>query len=355
MEKLQRKRARIGSLTGIKVLATAGIFYWHAFPHSGTPDLGARICELFFVLSGFLVAYNGYGRMDNTITGAFRYVRRKLVSIYPPYVLALLLVVISRCLQGGGWFDVRAACSGIWCLFLQQAWIPEIAMDYDGAAWFISALLFCYACVPVFGVVVHDAEESLGRARGRIALFAVALLLRVFLEECASLGGVFPISIHCSPLVRAPEFFMAFIAGALFTDIRDYGESSDRHGLMAFSALELMSLAVSCWCVMNLDAVWPRWAFTLLFIVAVLPFAFDFGVLSKILSVRPLVLASRIELHFYLLHQPVIWLVGWLFSAYSLGGWKKVALCSFLITASVSGSFQLGRQRFLKYASLVHK
>ena len=54
----ENSKRRIVSLASLKVIALFSLFWWHsALPNPGV-DLGARACEFFFVVSGFLVAYN---------------------------------------------------------------------------------------------------------------------------------------------------------------------------------------------------------------------------------------------------------------------------------------------------------
>ena len=49
---------QIKSLNGLKVISVILIFLWHVYISNPLPDFGARACELFFTISGFLVGYN---------------------------------------------------------------------------------------------------------------------------------------------------------------------------------------------------------------------------------------------------------------------------------------------------------
>lgn len=44
---------RIGSLAGLKVIALLLLFWWHSPIPNPNVDIGARVCEFFFVVSGF--------------------------------------------------------------------------------------------------------------------------------------------------------------------------------------------------------------------------------------------------------------------------------------------------------------
>ncbi len=77
-------RQQLRSVTGLKVLATLGIFVWHC-GFLKSPDLGARCVEIFLVTSGFLTAYNHHGSyagtFDESIAIVRKVVSRTLVSV----------------------------------------------------------------------------------------------------------------------------------------------------------------------------------------------------------------------------------------------------------------------------------
>ena len=82
---METKIQPIHSLTGIKVLAMLALFWWHApFTYHPPVDLGARMCEVFFVISGFLFAYNHWdNKIPETHEAAWSYVKKKFIKIWP--------------------------------------------------------------------------------------------------------------------------------------------------------------------------------------------------------------------------------------------------------------------------------
>lgn len=128
-------------ITGLKVLATLGIFLWHCrfLKSSG---LGARCAEIFLVVSGFLAAYNHHGTHEGTLDESVVIVRKKLRAIYPVYLVGLLLAVACMLIarNAGGYTRFGLAATALVRPALMQAWIPGIAFAYNGAAWFLSAV-----------------------------------------------------------------------------------------------------------------------------------------------------------------------------------------------------------------------
>lgn len=323
----------IPQLTGLKITALLGIFYWHSMPQTGLPDLGARLVELFFVVSGFLVGFRNHGTFDESISGCWKYLWPKVKALYPVYLLGLALGVLQHIMRGGWQIGADTVFPIVWALGLQQAWIPSIAMVYNGASWFISAWAFCMLCAPMLQWLLEQVRGALRETRGLIALFALMLVVRAFLETCQVLSpGVYPYSLHVTPFIRLLEFGAAYLIGVSFRGCRDGANRS----FFFQTVMEAVAIAGAFACVVLFDEVWPRWAFVLLWIIVVPILAGGGGLISCLLSWRPLVSCGRIEMEFFLLHNATIGITAVLFSTFSLGGYKKVALASLLVTLVLS-------------------
>lgn len=256
-------KVQIKQLTGLKILALFGIFCWHSLPQVGLPDLGARFVELFFVVSGFLVGLRRHGTFKASFSGGWEYVAPKVRGLYPVYLIGLALGVLLVALKGGLGLRADSILPIAWALALQQAWIPSIAMKYNGAAWFISAWAFCMLCSPALQWLLDGARRTLGPAKGSLTLFASLLAVRIFLEACQVVcPGVYPYSLHVTPFVRLLEFGLAYVSGVWF------GERGDRpRSPIAGSCLEVAAATILALCITLLDNTWPRWAFVLAWVM----------------------------------------------------------------------------------------
>ena len=80
-----KRRKHLHYIAFIKFLALLLIIKWHIFSWIKKPiDLGARMCEILFITSGFLVGYNYYGQiMPNTYKYSFKYAYKHLRIFYP--------------------------------------------------------------------------------------------------------------------------------------------------------------------------------------------------------------------------------------------------------------------------------
>ncbi len=196
------KQSQLRSITGLKVLATLAIFVWHC-GFLKAPDLGARCVEIFLVVSGFLTAYNHHGEYAGMLDECVVIVRKKLCSIYPVYLAGILLaaayMLISKDAQGLTCFGLAA--TALVDLTLMQAWIPSVAFKYDGAAWFLSTVLVCYALSPFVSRFVEWAKERLNSdVLGAVAVGMGSFAVLLFLEVCQKkMPELYSYSVHIAP------------------------------------------------------------------------------------------------------------------------------------------------------------
>lgn len=303
------------ALAGLKAVCVVGIFYWH-FNWIKSPDLGARCCEIFFLVSGFLEGYRHSDTFDETFEASATFFHKKLSSVYPLHVVTFILALLVALFRGSKWLVTqekkKLVLAAVYNLTLTQAWVSRVALWFNGASWFLSALMFCYLLTPCISWLMG----KLRLRRGLVALFfAACLLCRIGLELSAKW---YPsdfgfISMHEFPPVRLLEYAMAYVVGCMFLW---HGEgasgSSDTlpNSVFLNTLLEIIYVLIVIWCVYILNAQWMRWGYVLIFMPLVWFFARERGAISRMLSVKPFQVFSQIELPFFMIHQPVIVLFG---------------------------------------------
>lgn len=195
-------KSQLRSITGLKVIATMGVFIWHCGLFKA-PDIGARCVDVFFVVSGFLTAYNHHGSYEGTLDECVGIVRKKLRAIYPVYLAGFLLAAAYMLISGNPQKLSRfgLVATALVDLSLMQAWIPAIAFKFDGAAWFLSAVLVCYALSPFVSRLFDWAKRRLGGDLiGSAAVAAGSFGVMLFLEICQKkMPDLYNYSIHIAP------------------------------------------------------------------------------------------------------------------------------------------------------------
>lgn len=214
-------RGEIFALTGLRFVAALYVFLFHI--HIRWPltdqkflknilDQGAIGMSLFFILSGFVLAY----RYADGKTPIGPYLANRFARIYPIYAVAAILTLpwIGLSLGDGSIIDIgRAALQFLLLLIanilLIQAWFPQF-FDYwnNGASWSIAVEAFCYMLLPF--LLPYLVKLSPKR------LLMVILLCYVLATIPGLVAFIYPNTprgvYYSMPIFRLPEFLIGVCA-----------------------------------------------------------------------------------------------------------------------------------------------
>lgn len=225
------------ALTGLRFWAALHVVVFHFGGgwFEGAPgwlkslyQCGYASVGLFFVLSGFVLAYNYLGP-DGRMTAEPRaFWAARIGRVYPVYVLALVLLaphVIAGSLAANtaGVAAAKLAVGGGSALLLVHAWLPPATLYWNPPGWSVAVEAFFYALFPA-------AVAALGRLRRErlpwalVVLWALGLLpslLYLALEPDGGAAtilsrGTWIVVLKFNPLLRLPEFLMGVVLGRLF-------------------------------------------------------------------------------------------------------------------------------------------
>ncbi|MBM9508185.1 acyltransferase family protein [Actinacidiphila acididurans] len=209
--------ARLESLTGLRWFATFGVFLSHVdillpLPHTrGLFSLGESGVSLFFVLSGFVLAWNW-----SPDHGAGAFYGRRFARVWPLLAVAVALPTVFAATSKGGPAVPHLLLISASAVLLVQAWVPGwILLGASPVTWSLSCEAFFYGLFP--GLMRRLAGASAARL-AVLAGTAVAALwgVRIGLwlayppvRHVTSLDGYGP-AVFCvySPLARLPQFLI---------------------------------------------------------------------------------------------------------------------------------------------------
>lgn len=298
------KRKYILSVAGLKALCLILILAWHCGVLKA-PDLGARCCEIFFVASGFLEGYRHEFEWEYTVAEAWRFVAKKLRAMWPLAATVYVVSLAWSCLEGRVDSLSSAIATSVFYLTMTQAWIPSIALPgwLSGAAWYVSALLFCYFGTPLVAwcvkYIAGEVDKRFGRSGALLVACLMAVGIRIFLDFAAHSIAV-PYNVHTSPLVRLFEYAAAYAIGCLYCGV---AKDVDKHEKAFWTLAELVVLCTYAALVVVGNSVIWRSIYSVLAMCVVFILAFEGGVVSELLSCKPLMDFSRVEMQVYFLHQ----------------------------------------------------
>ena len=212
---IKKRRDVLNYIALIKFLSLILIIRWHIYPRKHPRiDFGARMCEFLFVSSGFLIGYNYYEReMPATYHASCKYTYKHLRSFYPLHIMnSLYCIHIYK-----GNFNLTGYEIFIFNFLLLNVWsiYSSFAMGFNGIAWFISALLFCYFLSPFLLGGNKNIKNSL------IIFFFVAFI-RVGIEEIIKNGAknFMNFNFHHGPIIRLMDFYLGMLMIPSFLKIK---------------------------------------------------------------------------------------------------------------------------------------
>ncbi|MBN8229205.1 acyltransferase [Corallococcus macrosporus] len=260
----QQSGGSLDALTGLRFLAALHVVLFHF----GTPCLqgvapewmvqvvasGYASVGVFFLLSGFVLAYNYVDTAGGMQTAPRAFWSARVARVYPVFLLMFLLSAVSTA-QGSlaaNSLPVAAAklgTAGLTTLMLLQSWVPKLALYWNPPSWSVSVEAFFYA---VFPALAGRLERFRG-ARMAAALVGVWMLgllppvLYLVLRPDGpgtldvAFGGLWLAVVKFNPLVRLPEFLLGVLLGLVFVRERAAATAPRRSGaVMALAGAALL-------------------------------------------------------------------------------------------------------------------
>jgi peptidoglycan/LPS O-acetylase OafA/YrhL len=316
----------IHALTGLRAVAAVWVVLFHyrsdvltlapsLRPLKPLMDAGFLGVDVFFALSGFVLAYNYAAAMsdwDGGATGDF--VRNRLARVWPVHVVTLHLDLLQAALVGalgitaGG--HRRTVSAYVENLTMTHAWWND-RPSFNAPAWSISAEWAAYLACPLLLLALARLRRTSSAALLALALYAG--MLAVFALWALPNGNV-P---HAGMLRLATEFS----AGLLMW--RVYRSRPQWLGRVALP----LTLAVAAVVLVVPEAAHGYWLAPALGLV-VLCLALDDGLLGRLLSMRAFVYWGEASYSLYMTHVLLATTLHTLLPArlFAESGWPQRAL-----------------------------
>lgn len=291
MQAIAGKTPRLDSLTGVRAVAAFLVFWHHANGLYGGLSSGMVGVSLFYILSGFVMAW-----VDRDEDTAGQFYRRRFARIYPSYAVAVTAAI--------GFTTATTGFSAVSLVpyTLLQSWVPNEQVYFAASAvfWSLSCEAFFYLLFPLIRRVIRGL-----RMRGLWVLVVSAGAISLTI---AGVGTSFPLGAQLTwgvvvfPVSRLPEFVIGVGLGALMA----------RGWLprIPLSIAWLMALGGIC-LAMIVPYAWSRYAVTLVpfAILVVALAAADLRGVASFTRAPWMVRLGAWSYAFYLAHLLIIMLV----------------------------------------------
>jgi peptidoglycan/LPS O-acetylase OafA/YrhL len=287
------------------------LIYFHHLSYPG--GLGPAAVTFFFVLSGFIMAYNNNSKfvcLDVERLKSF-YIKR-LSGLYPLHILTFI-VSIPIVYVTNFKTNILYTLANI---FLLQSYFPNGAQvfAFNGLSWFLADIIFFYFVTPfaLFFLFKLNAE---GNNKTLLSLLVFLFICEIGLAypfinkiEPYSFGWWF---IYISPYFRIFDYMIGLVLGLIFIS----SKGSVAHHLVIsrilFSALEVISILFFVYSFYWIRFIpYPSLQMGTYFIpfctLVIYVFSFQRGIISLILSNKIFVYLGGLSFTIYLTHQLVI-------------------------------------------------
>lgn len=335
-------RRQLPALTGMRFFLALWVVVYHqsdslleriggppAFHQAAASfvQTGYSAVSAFFVLSGFVLAYNYDLRTLLRVPNLTRFAVARFSRIYPAYATGLILFIpfaVFRLFEGIEAGSYAGTGSFILNVFLLQAWLPGAALTWNFPGWSLSDEAFFYAVLPFAGAWIM--RIGVGQSRRVVirllclaaALWVLSLIVPVFaiVDRIPHFGdapatddqllgaGPWANVIRYNPLLRLPEFCMGVVLALLYRSI-PANSRLWRRGAYLYVPAGLAILGVLA----NGDSIpYPLVHDGLLapaYAMVIFGLALEGGILVRLLSMPVLVFLGNASYSMYILHAPV--------------------------------------------------
>jgi peptidoglycan/LPS O-acetylase OafA/YrhL len=353
------RSGEIKALTGLRIVAAVWVVLFHFRPMLGDAapgfkealapvlNCGAQGVDLFFLLSGFVLAWNYLDRMGRSwsVRATLHFLWLRLARVWPVYLvtlhLAALWVIFTLHVGHVPSPDASqlTAISYVRQILLVQLWFQPYfdGSSWDGPAWSISAEWLAYLLFGLLVLVIFRMERAT-RARTLMWLAFAASLPPVVLLLTS---GQF-----YTPWSWLPRIVTQFTAGALAAAAVRRLRPTDRARRLAGYSSVLLGVAIVS--ILYLFDAHPLTGVQdtggvvdALFVPLVVTLAMGVGSLPRLLSTRLMVYGGEISFCLYMVHELVHTAWGWAVEQFELTPeafpwkWNVVGLLAISVGAAI--------------------
>ena len=306
---LTAHRKPLPALTGIRFLAALLVVLYHSHlpevlaAHGMKPAAylirnGAIAVLLFFLLSGFILAYTYQGQIE-TRSDLRRFYEARFARIWPLYAVSLLLSTLVN-------HTTPPAEIAAPVLLMVQAWNPWnglMAGAWNFVCWTLSTEALFYLLFPFLQRwLERRSPGAMGLVLGGM------MLLSVGLRTGLCVYNAYPLEWTHIPLaaIRVPEFIIGVCLGNLFNRHRANGLQTDTARLLPTPPAVWTTLAaLASVLLLCFPESWRTAMCVVSFSALLYGLAAEDSPLERLLRTRRLIVGGQISYGVYLLQWPV--------------------------------------------------
>jgi peptidoglycan/LPS O-acetylase OafA/YrhL len=299
------KLTRLDSLTSFRFIAALMVYLFHVgiWSEFQTGYIGV---SFFFILSGFILTYNYSNKLihlDKKLVGKF-YIAR-FSKIYPIHLLTFFLAVPYYFFIPLKHEPILYVFQAITNITLIHSWIPFGNISFNGVSWSLSNEMFFYMILPLVitcGYKFRTKKLVLG-----VVIAGFSLLLLITLTLLPPTNNFSRWFAYYFPVTRSLEFIFGVFLGFVFLRTKNLKMNVPK-GI--FTTIEVITLSLLILIILLSPNILQNLRYGMVFIpfmgLLIITFAFQKGLLSRLLSNKVLIYLGEISFSFYMIHNLVL-------------------------------------------------
>jgi peptidoglycan/LPS O-acetylase OafA/YrhL len=266
----------------------------------------------FFLSSGFMLALKYVDNYKTVTYDNYKdFIIRRISKTYPLYFITMTVVfVVSLISQHSIADSIKLLVKLALCIPMMQTLTIKYWGLFNSAAWFISCLFILHLLTPLILKFSYSIRDNNKIILSLLLLAYLTLCLAFFAtRQLISAGYITEVNweflVYTTPYFRIFDFLIGICLGMYFKNKR----ISKNFNKTSFSIIEVLSVGIALfiyfWGIhQNLYIV--TLAYIPIMTLVIYVFAFDSGVISRLLATPYLVRLGNISMDFYLIHYVVI-------------------------------------------------
>ncbi len=170
MSNIIANKKQLPFLDFMRIISAVFVFLFHSNIHLEIKygflnpfiNESAIFMTAFFMLSGLSLAYN-YGDKDlMKLANYFTFIKKRIVSIYPAYIIVYVLFVIMLICTHTMQLSTtqNLVVLPVELTLLQSVFADSFSTLHNGGTWFISCIFICYLMFPFFCTIIKQLNKS---------------------------------------------------------------------------------------------------------------------------------------------------------------------------------------------------
>ena len=310
------------SLQVIRAIAFLDIFISHAALQAGIiifPAGGTWGVSVFCILSGFLMMYR-YANNETFLSYSWfdclKFAVRKLKKLYPLHIVTMIIAIPFLIQSIKSPYEISDVIKSfvkiVFNVLLVHSWYPKSSVFFalNAVSWYLCLTIFFYFMFPII-LQLMKKYRSVSTATGFVvAIYVLQVMLNVLANSITEKLG-FSSELRAwvtynFPVSRLEDFFIGCNLGYIFVKHHQKNQNQS-----LFTMLEIIAIVITLldWVIhtYNSSAWWSSVVMhTPCACLLIYLFALNYGKISELMEVKPLIYLGNISAYTFLIHQLVI-------------------------------------------------